>query len=62
MSQPSFIEVAQLPGVNDLPGKVRLHFIKALQAENEGNITLAAVELNLAVAAEAAFSKLEPVA
>ena len=62
MSQPSFIEVAQLPGVNDLPGKVRLHFIKALQAENEGNWLLAEFELNLAVAAEDALSEREPVA
>ena len=62
MSQPEFIEVAQLPGVNDLPGKVRLHFIKALQAENEGNWLLAEFELNLAVAAEDALAQREPVA
>jgi hypothetical protein len=62
MSQPEFIEVTQLPGVNDLPGKVRLHFIKALQAENEGNWLLAEFELNLAVAAEDALAQREPVA
>lgn len=62
MSQPAFVEVAQLPGVNDLPGKVRLHFTKALQAENEGNCLLAEFELNLAVAAEDAFSEPEPAA
>jgi hypothetical protein len=56
MPQPTFVEVAQLPGVKDLPGKVRLHFTKALQAENEGNWLLAEFELNLAVAAEDAFS------
>jgi hypothetical protein len=62
MSHPTFVEVAQLPGVNDLPGKVRLHFTKALQAENEGNWLLAEFELNLAVAAEDALSEREPVA
>jgi hypothetical protein len=62
MAQPTFVEVAQLPGVNDLPGKVRLHFVKALQAENEGNWLLAEFELNLAVAAEDAHSAPEPVA
>jgi hypothetical protein len=62
MTQPTFIEVAQLPGVKDLPGKVRLHFIKALQAENEGNWLQAEFELNLAVVAEDAFSEPEPAA
>ncbi len=62
MSQPTFVEVEKLPGVNDLPGKVRLHFAKALQAENEGNWLLAEFELNLAVAAEDALAKREPVA
>ena len=62
MTQPSFVEVAQLPGVNDLPGKVRLHFTKALIAEQEGNTTQAEVELNLAVEAEAAYSNPAPVA
>jgi hypothetical protein len=62
MTQPTFIEVAQLPGVNDLPGKVRLHFVKALIAEMEGNVTLAEVELHLAVEAEVALSIPEPVA
>jgi hypothetical protein len=51
MTHPTFVEVAQLPGVNDLPGKVRLHFTKALLAEQEGNWLQAEFELNLAVAA-----------
>jgi hypothetical protein len=62
MTQPSFVEVTQLPGVKDLPGKVRLHFTKALQAENEGNWLQAEFELNLAVAAEDALPKRDPVA
>jgi hypothetical protein len=62
MTQPTFVEMAKLPGVKDLPGKVRLHFTKALQAENEGNTTLAEVELHRAVAAEAALSNPVPVA
>jgi hypothetical protein len=62
MTQPTFVEVVKLPGVNDLPGKVRLHFIKALQAEMEGNWLQAEFELNLAVAAEDAFSEPEPAA
>lgn len=62
MTQPTFVEVALLPGVNDLPSKVRLHFTKALQAENEGNWLQAEFELNLAVAAEDALPKREPVA
>jgi hypothetical protein len=62
MIQPTFIEVAQLPGVKDLPGKVRLHFTKALQAEMEGNWLHAEFELRLAVAAEAALSERDPAA
>jgi hypothetical protein len=62
MTQSTFVEMAQLPGVKDLPGKVRLHFTKALQAENEGNWLQAEFELNLAVAAEDAFSEPEPAA
>jgi hypothetical protein len=62
MTQPPFVEVAQLPGVRDLPGKVRLHFTKALLAEHEGNTTLAEVELYRAVEAEAALSAEAPVA
>jgi hypothetical protein len=57
MPQPTFVEVAKLPGVKDLPGKVRLHFTKALQAENEGNWLQAEFELNLAVAAEDTLRK-----
>jgi hypothetical protein len=48
--------------VKDLPPKVRLHFVKALLAEREGSITLAAVELHRAVTAEAALSNPAPVA
>jgi hypothetical protein len=62
MSPPTLVEVAQLPGVKDLPPKVRLHFSKALIAEMEGNMTLAEVELHLAVVAEDAISKSTPVA
>jgi hypothetical protein len=62
MAQPTFVEVAQLPGVKDLPGKVRLHFTKALIAEMEGNTTLAEVELHRAVEAEAALTIPAPVA
>jgi hypothetical protein len=62
MEQSTFVEVAKLPGVKDLPGKVRLHFTKALQAENEGNWLQAEFELNLAVEAEAALSVPAPVA
>jgi hypothetical protein len=62
MAQSTFVEVAQLPGVKDLPTKVRLHFTKALIAEMEGNTTLAEVELHRAVEAEDAFSAPAPVA
>jgi hypothetical protein len=62
MTHPTFVEVAQLPGVKDLPGKVRLHFTKALLAEHEGNWLQAEFELNLAVAAEDALPEREPVA
>jgi hypothetical protein len=62
MPQPTFVEVAKLPGVKDLPVQVRLHFTKALIAEMEGNTTLAEVELHLAVEAEAALSNPAPVA
>jgi hypothetical protein len=61
MAQPTLHEVAKLPGVKDLPPKVRLHFIKALLAEVEGNMTLAEVELHLAVVAEDALSRPAPV-
>jgi hypothetical protein len=62
LTQPKFVELAQLPGVKDLPGKVRLHFTKALQAENEGNWLLAEFELNLAMAAEDALFERDPAA
>jgi hypothetical protein len=62
MTQPTFVEVAKLPGVKDLPGKVRLHFTKALLAEHEGNWLQAEFELNRAVAAEDALSEREPAA
>jgi hypothetical protein len=62
MTQPTFVEMAKLPGVKDLPPKVRLHFIKALLAEQEGNWLQAEFELNRAVAAEDAISKPAPVA
>jgi hypothetical protein len=62
MTQFTFVEVAQLPGVKDLPPQVRLHFTKALIAEHEGNWLQAEFELNLAVAAEDARSEREPVA
>jgi hypothetical protein len=62
MTQPTFVELAKLPGVKDLPGKVRLHFIKALIAEREGNTTLAEVELHRAVEAEDALSTPTPAA
>jgi hypothetical protein len=62
MAQPTFVELAKLPGVIDLPAKVRLHFTKALIAEMEGNTTLAEVELHRAVVVEAALSAPAPVA
>jgi hypothetical protein len=62
LTQPKFVELAQLPGVKDLPGKVRLHFTKALQAENEGNWLLAEFELNLTMAAEDALFERDPAA
>jgi hypothetical protein len=62
MAQPTLVEMAKLPGVKDLPAKVRLHFVKALIAEMEGNTTLAEVELHRAVEAEAAISTPAPVA
>jgi hypothetical protein len=62
MTQPTLLEVAKLPGVKDLPGKVRLHFAKALIAEREGNTALAEVELHRAVEAEDALFAPEPVA
>ena len=62
MTQPTFVEVAKLPGVNDLPPKVRLHFTKALLAEHEGNWLQAEFELNLAVAAEDSLPEREPAA
>jgi hypothetical protein len=62
MDQSTVVEVAKLPGVKDLPPKVRLHFSKALIAEMEGNMTLAEVELHLAVVAEDALSAPAPVA
>jgi hypothetical protein len=62
MDQSTVVEVAKLPGVKDLPPKVRLHFSKALIAEMEGNMTLAEVELHLAVVAEDALSAPVPVA
>jgi hypothetical protein len=62
MTQPTLLEVAQLPGVKDLPPKVRLHFSKAIIAEREGNVTLAEVELHRAVEAEAVLSNPVPVA
>jgi hypothetical protein len=62
MTQHTLLEMAKLPGVKDLPPKVRLHFIKALLAEMEGNWLQAEFELNLAVAAEDAISKPAPVA
>jgi hypothetical protein len=61
MTQPTLLEVAKLPGVKDLPPKVRLHFSKALIAEIEGNMTLAEVELHLAVVAEDAIAEPAPV-
>ena len=62
MTQPTLLEVAQLPGVKDLPPKVRLHFSKALIAEMEGNTTLAEVELHLAMLAEDSLAAPEPAA
>jgi hypothetical protein len=62
MTQSTLLEVAKLPGVKALPTQVRLHFSKALIAEMEGNMTLAEVELHLAVVAEDAFPVPAPVA
>jgi hypothetical protein len=62
MTQPTFVEVAKLPGVKDLSPQVRLHFTKALIAEREGNITLAEAELHRAVAAEDDLSAPAPAA
>jgi hypothetical protein len=62
MNQPAVLELAQLPGVKDLPVQVRWRFAKAIIAEREGNTTQAEVELHLAVEAEAAISDPAPVA
>jgi hypothetical protein len=62
MTQSTLVEMGKLPGVKDLPPKVRLHFSKALLAEQEGNWLQAEFELNLAVAAEDALSEPAPVA
>ena len=62
MTQSTILEVAKLPGVKDLPPQVRLHFIKALTAEREGNVTLAEVELHRAVEAEDDLSAPAPAA
>jgi hypothetical protein len=62
MYQSKIVEVAKLPGVSDLPKLARLHFCKALIAEQEGNWLEAEFELNLAVAAEDAIAKPAPVA
>jgi hypothetical protein len=62
MTHSTLLEVAQLPGVKDLPLQVRRHFAKALNAEREGDTTLAEVELHRAVEAEADYSAPEAVA
>jgi hypothetical protein len=62
MTNSTLLEVAQLPGVKDLPLQARRHFAKAIIAEMEGDTTLAEVELHRAVEAEAALSAPAPVA
>jgi len=45
-------EYAKLPGVVDLPMRVRAKFIAAIKAEDEGNHELAASKLEEAVTIE----------
>lgn len=54
-TRPTFLQVMQLQGVNDLPYPVKCHLVKALLAELEGNAALAASELELAVKMEDAL-------
>jgi len=52
MSQSTFVDVAKLPGIADLPPRSKCHFVRAFIAERQGNWLIAAFELNQAVAAE----------
>jgi hypothetical protein len=52
MLQPKILAVTKLPGIADLPRRARLHFAKALIAEQDGEYLVAEYELSLAVAAE----------
>jgi hypothetical protein len=61
MHHAALSEIIKLPGVSDLPAQVRWFFAQALKAEMEGNVTLAEVELHLAVEAEDALSAPAPV-
>jgi hypothetical protein len=49
MKQPTVLEIAQLPGVSDLPIQVKWHFAKALIYEKDGNTDSAEAYLDLAV-------------
>jgi hypothetical protein len=61
MVQSKLLELAKLPGVSDLPLRVKSHFIKALLAEMEGDAATAEYELNRAVEAEDTLSAAVPV-
>jgi hypothetical protein len=54
MLQSKVIAATKLPGVADLPRCAKLHFAKALIAEQEEEYLIAEFELNRAVGEEAA--------
>lgn len=62
MTHSTLVELVRLPGVSDLPVQVKWHFAKALNAEREGDTTLAEVELHKAVEAEDDLSAPAPAA